>query len=189
MISLKQSTLSIPGSEFLRRRSPSPNFQSPVFPVVNSSRSSIFSLSKPLHISSVESFFPCLKKSSKNGKEKDQSLVRCKAYEADRSEPIRDSTLARSEAARKVKIGTYFATWWALNVIFNIYNKKVLNAFPFPWLTSTLSLAAGSLIMLVSWALRIAETPKTDLEFWKSLFPVSIYRALHRLGLLLIHFL
>lgn len=76
-------------------------------------------------------------------------------------------------AAQKVKIGVYFATWWALNVVFNIYNKKVLNAFPFPWLTSTLSLAAGSLIMLVSWALRLAEAPKTDFEFWKTLFPVS----------------
>ena len=78
-----------------------------------------------------------------------------------------------SESARKVKIGIYFATWWSLNVVFNIYNKKVLNAYPYPWLTSTHSLAAGSLIMLVSWALRIAEAPKTDLEFWKSLFPVS----------------
>ncbi|MVG17328.1 hypothetical protein EF849_23160, partial [Aeromonas jandaei] len=53
--------------------------------------------------------------------------------------------------------GIYFATWWALNVVFNIYNKKVLNAFAFPWLTSTLSLACGSLMMLVSWATRIAE--------------------------------
>lgn len=66
----------------------------------------------------------------------------------------------------------YFATWWALNVIFNIYNKKVLNAFPYPWLTSTLSLAAGSAIMLASWATRIAEAPATDLDFWKALSPV-----------------
>lgn len=77
------------------------------------------------------------------------------------------------EAAQKLKIGLYFATWWALNVVFNIYNKKVLNAFPYPWLTSTLSLAAGSLMMLISWATRIAEPPKVDLNFWKALLPVS----------------
>ncbi|PRQ31549.1 putative sugar phosphate transporter domain-containing protein [Rosa chinensis] len=59
---------------------------------------------------------------------------------------------------------------WALHVVFNIYNKKVLNAYPFPWLTSTLSLACGSLIMLVSWATRIVEAPKTDMDFWKALF-------------------
>ncbi|KAG9146736.1 hypothetical protein Leryth_005066 [Lithospermum erythrorhizon] len=104
-----------------------------------------------------------------NLNKKKQNLVTCKAYEADKAAEIEVS-----EGAKKVKIGVYFATWWALNVVFNIYNKKVLNAFPFPWLTSTLSLAAGSFIMLVSWAFRIAETPKTDLDFWKTLFPVAV---------------
>ncbi|CAA7409117.1 unnamed protein product [Spirodela intermedia] len=101
------------------------------------------------------------------------------AYEADRSEGFggegqSQEAAASAEAAKKVKIGIYFATWWALNVVFNIYNKKVLNAYPFPWLTSTLSLATGSLMMLVSWATRIAEAPKVDLDFWKALFPVAV---------------
>ncbi|KAJ4733756.1 Glucose-6-phosphate/phosphate translocator, partial [Rhynchospora pubera] len=84
--------------------------------------------------------------------------------------------LIDSEMKQRIKISIYFVTWWALNVVFNIYNKKVLNAFPFPWLTSTLCLAAGSLIMLVSWTstTHIAEAPKTDLEFWKALAPVAI---------------
>ncbi|CAL5086384.1 unnamed protein product [Urochloa decumbens] len=79
-----------------------------------------------------------------------------------------------AEAARRTKIWVYFATWWALNVIFNIYNKKMLNAFPYPWLGATLSLAAGSAIMLASWATRIVEPPQTDLDFWKSLSPVAV---------------
>lgn len=120
------------------------------------------SVTKPLHVSSVSSF-----------EKPRKSLVTCKAFEADKSQPIEGSGVAKSETARKIKIGIYFATWWALNVVFNIYNKKVLNAFPYPWLTSTLSLACGSLMMLISWATRIAETPKTDLEFWKTLLPVS----------------
>eukprot|EP00270_Netrium_digitus_P016772 TRINITY_DN605_c0_g1_i1.p1 TRINITY_DN605_c0_g1~~TRINITY_DN605_c0_g1_i1.p1 ORF type:complete len:441 (+),score=64.18 TRINITY_DN605_c0_g1_i1:98-1324(+) len=78
------------------------------------------------------------------------------------------------ETAKKVKIGIYFATWWTLNVIFNIYNKKVLNAFPYPWLCSTLALAAGVTIMLLSWGLRLVEVPKTDLDFWKTLAPVAL---------------
>ncbi|KAL1818090.1 glucose-6-phosphate/phosphate translocator 2, chloroplastic isoform X2 [Daucus carota subsp. sativus] len=105
-------------------------------------------------------------------------LIKCDAYEAHRSQPMEINIdideQTRQAAAQKLKIGVYFATWWSLNVIFNIYNKKVLNAFPFPWLTSTLSLAAGSLIMLVSWASRIAEAPKTDMDFWKALFPVAL---------------
>lgn len=126
-----------------------------------------FQSQKPLYISHTENF-RLVEKPRKR-------VVECEAYEADRSRPLEinvDET-AGIEAAKKVKIGLYFATWWALNVVFNIYNKKVLNAFPYPWLTSTLSLAAGSLIMLISWATRIADTPKVNLEFWKALLPVS----------------
>ncbi|KAI3804763.1 hypothetical protein L1987_26560 [Smallanthus sonchifolius] len=122
---------------------------------------SALSISKPLHISSIGSL---------QIQPKRRSLI--KAYDADQSEG--EGVVEKAEADRKVKIGFYFATWWFLNVIFNIYNKKVLNAFPFPWLTSTLSLAAGSLIMLISWATKVAEAPSTDLDFWKSLFPVAL---------------
>jgi hypothetical protein len=100
-------------------------------------------------------------------------VTKCQAYEADRSRPLEiNIELPNKESAQKLKIGLYFATWWALNVVFNIYNKKVLNVFPYPWLTSTLSLAAGSLMMLISWATRIADAPKVDLDFLKALFPV-----------------
>ncbi|XP_031500303.1 glucose-6-phosphate/phosphate translocator 2, chloroplastic-like [Nymphaea colorata] len=131
---------------------------------------------KPLHISSFAPF-----QSASRLRSRRLEIV-SEAYEADRSEPLGDAgsenveipAETKSEAAQKVKIGIYFATWWALNVVFNIYNKKVLNAFPYPWLTSTLSLATGSLMMLVSWATRIAEPPKTDFNFWKVLAPVAV---------------
>ncbi|KAK6934410.1 Sugar phosphate transporter domain, partial [Dillenia turbinata] len=126
-------------------------------------------ISKPLHISSLENF-GSVKRRTKNGEFKRK--IECKAYEADQSKPIAEKTA--SEASRRVRIGIYFATWWFLNVIFNIYNKKVLNAFPYPWLTSTLSLATGSLMMWISWITRVVETPKTDLQFWKTLFPVAV---------------
>lgn len=132
---------------------------------------------KPLCISAVSGFGRIIE--PKDSKTRDP-LSQCNAYEASRTQSIpigiELDREAQAETAQKMKIGVYFATWWALNVVFNIYNKKVLNAFPFPWLTSTLSLAAGSLMMLVSWATRVAETPKTDLHFWKALFPVSIQR-------------
>ena len=56
-----------------------------------------------------------------------RNLITCKAYEAEQPN-IEASIIA--EVDKKAKIGIYFATWWALNVVFNIYNKKVLNAFP-----------------------------------------------------------
>ncbi|KAJ7554811.1 hypothetical protein O6H91_05G010300 [Diphasiastrum complanatum] len=106
--------------------------------------------------------------------------VAAKAYEAagksegQPSKSALQNDVPLPDAGRKLKIGVYFATWWALNVVFNIYNKKVLNAFPFPWLTSTLSLAAGTAIMLSSWITRLVDAPDTDLDFWKALFPVAV---------------
>ncbi|GKA48481.1 glucose-6-phosphate/phosphate translocator 1, chloroplastic-like protein [Tanacetum coccineum] len=109
---------------------------------------STINISKPLHISSMQSFGslaqPHELKSLK-------SLVTCKARDSDGDHAEVGVVVEKAEAAR-----------------------KVLNAFPFPWLTSTLSLAAGSLIMLVSWGVKVAEAPNTDLDFWKSLFPVAL---------------
>ncbi|KAL9236333.1 hypothetical protein vseg_011017 [Gypsophila vaccaria] len=101
--------------------------------------------------------------------------TKCRAFEEKSSE---NPEIAAEEAKKKVKIGVYFATWWGLNVIFNIYNKKVLNAYPYPWLTSTLSLAMGSFIMLLSWVTRLADAPSTDLDFWKALFPVALAHSI-----------
>ncbi|GMH05326.1 hypothetical protein Nepgr_007166 [Nepenthes gracilis] len=127
------------------------------------------SITKPLHVSSVTGSDSLVKYR--------KPLTQCRAYEANRAQPLDiniELPSAQSETAQRVKIGIYFAMWWALNVVFNIYNKKVLNVFPYPWLTSTLSLAAGSLMMLISWATRIADAPKTDMDFWKALLPVAV---------------
>ncbi|WVY94120.1 hypothetical protein V8G54_033208 [Vigna mungo] len=169
--SLRQPVVGISGSDLLlRQRHASPVKARSFLPFLarEKGQGSLVSVHKPLHIAS--SLGGANFSSVKSGGKVD--LVKCEAYEADRSEV--ESTNTPSEASKKVKIGIYFATWWALNVVFNIYNKKVLNAYPFPWLTSTLSLACGSLMMLISWATGIAEAPKTDPEFWKSLFPVAV---------------
>lgn len=170
--SVKLTASPFASSDLSNRKLPLPKPQFPSRPTTQNAKqslnNSLFS-QKPIYISSIENFaLPT--KAQKRGTE-------CKAYEADRSRPLEvnielPGDQSRIEAAQRLKIGIYFATWWALNVVFNIYNKKVLNAFPYPWLTSTLSLAAGSLMMLISWATKIADAPNTDLEFWKTLFPV-----------------
>lgn len=178
MISLKQSHIRVHGSDVFRQKNPVIHRRFSVLPPL----SGVVSATKPSlsYVGSSIDCFGSIKRKFQDDQKISPCLITCKAYEADK--PIDGKTETSIEAARKVKIGVYFATWWALNVVFNIYNKKVLNAFPFPWLTSTLSLAAGSLIMLVSWALRVAEAPKTDMEFWKTLLPVSKIRVFCDLG-------
>lgn len=165
---LKQPTISLTTPDVLRKKFQIPTSQFASFPQIICRKSQL-SIQNPLHISSVKGLGSGFGDGLLLRGER-KPLVKCEAYEADRN----DSPKVPGEAARKVKIGIYFATWWALNVVFNIYNKKVLNAFSYPWLTSLLSLAMGSLIMLVSWATKIAEAPQTDFEFWKALFPVAV---------------
>ncbi|XP_021758842.1 glucose-6-phosphate/phosphate translocator 2, chloroplastic-like [Chenopodium quinoa] len=168
---LKQPTISFTNPNVLRQKSQIPTCQIANFSPKICRKSDLL-IQKPLKFSN----FDVKGLGFGNGFLRERkSVIKCEAYEADRSEPIDDEVVELpGEAARKVKIGIYFATWWALNVVFNIYNKKVLNAFPYPWLTSTLSLAMGSLIMLVSWATRVAEAPSTDIDFWKALLPVAV---------------
>ncbi|KAK7305062.1 hypothetical protein VNO77_42961 [Canavalia gladiata] len=174
--SLRQPGVGISGSDLVLNRRHATPLKSPLFlPSLSRGKAqrSLLSVERPLHLATLGVRKFRLVKSFESEKNHGMNdLIKCEAYEADRSEF--EAANAPSEAAKKVKIGIYFATWWALNVVFNIYNKKVLNAYPYPWLTSTLSLACGSLMMLISWATRIAEAPKTDLEFWKSLLPVAV---------------
>ncbi|XP_020256568.1 glucose-6-phosphate/phosphate translocator 1, chloroplastic-like [Asparagus officinalis] len=168
--SIKQSPASVAVSDLVRSNAiVSRSTRFCALPSKTQPFSLLSSSSRPLYLTPLNQLgFRSLKK-------REDDSFKAEAYEADRSESFAiDDAEARSAAAQKAKIGVYFATWWALNVVFNIYNKKVLNAFPYPWLTSTLSLACGSLMMLISWALRIAETPKTDFDFWKALAPVAV---------------
>ncbi|KAE8714910.1 Glucose-6-phosphate/phosphate translocator 2 [Hibiscus syriacus] len=169
------TSLAVKSVDFFPKKRSIPRPQFSPLPIIKNLHVNItnqsLSSQKPLHVSSIENLAI--------SKKTQQRKTECQAYEADRSRPL-DINIelpdeeASLEAAKKIKIGIYFVTWWALNVVFNIYNKKVLNAFPFPWLTSTLSLAAGSMLMLISWATRVADAPKTDFEFWKTLFPVAV---------------
>ena len=42
------------------------------------------------------------------------------------------------------KLVSYFALWYAFNIVFNILNKSTLNIFPKPWLLSTIQLGKYS---------------------------------------------
>nr|GLL28775.1 glucose-6-phosphate/phosphate translocator 2, chloroplastic-like [Ipomoea trifida] len=169
---IQHSAFSVSSSDLIPRKGLGLklNSVSRFLPLTQIAKTKNLSTKRPLYIANVAKFGPLDSRS-----QSPKLRTSCRAYEADQSRPLDlNIEVPKSEAAQKVKISIYFATWWALNVVFNIYNKKVLNAYPYPWLTSTLSLAAGSLIMLLSWATRIAEAPKTDLEFWKNLFPVAV---------------
>lgn len=81
-----------------------------------------------------------------------------------------DAALKAQEKSMGVlQLGTYFGLWYFYNIIFNIYNKKALNVFQFPWLLASFQLFAGALWMLGLWGLKLQPCPPVSKEFLKAL--------------------
>ncbi|GBG72173.1 hypothetical protein CBR_g11106 [Chara braunii] len=92
-------------------------------------------------------------------------------------EPTASPSKQKGGAASPLKLAGIVGLWYLFNVVFNIYNKKVLNAFPFPWLTSTLSLLAGTVFMLGMWATKAQPVPRVSKEFMMALAPVALFHT------------
>ena len=62
-------------------------------------------------------------------------------------------------------------------MVFNILNKLVLNAFPYPWLLSTIQLGAGVIWMGALWGTGLQKFPKITPAFVKALAPVALFHT------------
>lgn len=65
-----------------------------------------------------------------------------------------------SELLVRLKVGFYFALWYALNVVYNIINKKVLNVLPAPLTVGSIQFGIGALYAALLWVIRLRPTPK-----------------------------
>ncbi len=78
-------------------------------------------------------------------------------------------------------MGCLFGGWYVFNVYFNVYNKRVLNAFPYPALCTLVHLGVGSLCMLTIWTLRLKKAPRPSTGTLLQVLPLGV---LHLLGFL-----
>ncbi|XP_071722541.1 triose phosphate/phosphate translocator, chloroplastic-like [Rutidosis leptorrhynchoides] len=74
--------------------------------------------------------------------------------------------------------GFFFFTWYVLNVIFNILNKKVYNYFPYPYFVSVVHLLVGVVYCLISWSVGLPKRAPIDKELLMVLTPVAFFHAL-----------
>mmetsp|Transcript_4986 Transcript_4986/g.7563 ORF Transcript_4986/g.7563 Transcript_4986/m.7563 type:complete len:446 (+) Transcript_4986:324-1661(+) len=72
------------------------------------------------------------------------------------------STEFMTELLQRLKIGSYFALWYALNIVYNILNKKVLNILPAPLTVGALQFGVGGLYCALLWFLRLRAAPKLN---------------------------
>mmetsp|Transcript_5985 Transcript_5985/g.20399 ORF Transcript_5985/g.20399 Transcript_5985/m.20399 type:complete len:388 (+) Transcript_5985:62-1225(+) len=76
-----------------------------------------------------------------------------------------------------LRIGLCFATWFFLNVQYNLCNKQVQNVFPMPWTMTVVSLFVGIPYVLFMWASGLRKPPKINEGGWKKLFPIGVFHA------------
>ncbi|XP_008808381.2 xylulose 5-phosphate/phosphate translocator, chloroplastic-like [Phoenix dactylifera] len=75
-------------------------------------------------------------------------------------------------------LAVVFGLWYFQNVVFNIYNKKVLNIFPYPWLLASFQLFVGSLWMAFLWASRLQPFPRVSKRFFAALLGPALFHTI-----------
>lgn len=85
--------------------------------------------------------------------------------------------------AHSLKVGALFGLWYALNIGYNIYNKKVLNLVPsLTYSVAFLQLFIGLFYVFPLWAFGVRKAPELNNEELKNLIPVAVLHTLTHLG-------
>ncbi|XP_042987673.1 xylulose 5-phosphate/phosphate translocator, chloroplastic [Carya illinoinensis] len=79
---------------------------------------------------------------------------------------------------KTLRLGLVFGLWYFQNIVFNIYNKKVLNFFPFPWLLASFQLFVGSVWMFMLWSLKLQPRPKISKPFLIALLGPALFHTI-----------
>jgi len=79
----------------------------------------------------------------------------------------------------------YFAAWYALNVFYNIINKKVLNVLPAPLTVGTIQFGIGALYCAAVWLLGLRPYPTLTPSGKSAVASVGLYHSLGQLASML----
>jgi len=85
-----------------------------------------------------------------------------------------DSNTDNSSWKRRVQVGAYFGGMYAVNVAYNVVNKRVLNVYPYPWFVGTLQMFLGSLYFVPLWITGLRKAPKLNFDNLMNLMPAAM---------------
>jgi len=71
-------------------------------------------------------------------------------------------------------VGAYFGGMYAVNVAYNVVNKRVLNVYPYPWFVGTLQMFLGSLYFVPLWITGLRKAPKLNFDNLMNLMPAAM---------------
>lgn len=89
-----------------------------------------------------------------------------------------DGEIEVSKPNKNLKLAVVFGLWYFQNIVFNIYNKKALNIFPYPWLLASFQLFCGSVWMFALWSLKLQPCPKIDKSFIVALLGPALFHTI-----------
>ncbi|XP_027336060.1 xylulose 5-phosphate/phosphate translocator, chloroplastic [Abrus precatorius] len=92
--------------------------------------------------------------------------------------PEGEGAVPSNPKSKNLKLALVFGLWYFQNIVFNIYNKKVLNIFPFPWLLASFQLFVGSIWMLALWTLKLQPCPKITKPFIIALLGPALFHTI-----------
>jgi solute carrier family 35 protein E1 len=95
--------------------------------------------------------------------------VAMRAAESAASEPAKEKSFMD-----KFGVPVYIGLWYIFNIGYNIYNKKALISYPFPWACALWQMAFGWLIFVPLWLLKIRKTPKVNIAQAVKLAPAAL---------------
>ncbi|CAN8300339.1 unnamed protein product [Cochlearia groenlandica] len=138
----------------------------------------------PLVTSPVQIFDSAAKRpllSLANPKGLSRRLRSIAAVESSEPNPDGDSVESADKEKKKAKnlqLGIVFGLWYFQNIVFNIFNKKALNVFPYPWLLASFQLFAGSIWMLILWSFKLYPCPKISKPFIVALLGPALFHTI-----------
>jgi len=108
---------------------------------------------------------------------------------------MRAASEASSEVSTKEKslfekysVPIYIALWYAFNIGYNIYNKKALIAYPYPWACALWQMAFGWLIFVPLWVFGIRKVPKLTVKEAVTLSPSALGHLATHVGAVIAFF-
>ncbi|CAK9177454.1 unnamed protein product, partial [Ilex paraguariensis] len=89
-----------------------------------------------------------------------------------------DGKIEVSKPNKSLQLAVIFGLWYFQNIVFNVYNKKVLNIFSFPWFLASFQLFCGSLWMLILWSFKLQPCPKISKSFIIALLGPALFHTI-----------
>ncbi|KAI0496191.1 hypothetical protein KFK09_022498 [Dendrobium nobile] len=80
-----------------------------------------------------------------------------------------------------VELVVMIALWYIINIFFNIYNKQILEVYPFPMTISAFQFAFGSIIIFIMWSTNVNKRPKISTSLLATIIPLAIVHTLGNL--------